>query len=37
MTDWNPAEMIGTKPGRLAGSLYRYLITDEAWAQQRSE
>ena len=37
MTDWNPAEMIGTKPGRLAFSLYRHLITDEPWAQQRAE
>lgn len=37
MTDWNPAEMIGTKPKRLAFSLYRYLITDETWAQQRAE
>jgi choline kinase/phosphohistidine swiveling domain-containing protein len=37
MADWNPAEMIGTKPGRLAFSLYRYLITDETWAQQRAE
>ncbi len=37
MADWNPAEMIGTKPGRLAFSLYRYLITDEPWAQMRAE
>jgi choline kinase/phosphohistidine swiveling domain-containing protein len=37
MSDWNPAEMIGTKPGRLAFSLYRHLITDEAWALQRAE
>jgi choline kinase len=37
MTDWNPAEMIGTKPSRLAFSLYRHLITDEAWARQRAE
>jgi len=37
MTDWNPAEMIGTKPRRLAFSLYRRLITDEAWALQRME
>ncbi|MEA3347336.1 MAG: PEP-utilizing enzyme [Candidatus Auribacterota bacterium] len=37
MTDWNPAEMIGAKPNRLAFSLYRYLITDEAWAVQRAE
>ncbi len=37
MADWNPAEIIGTKPGRLAFSLYRHLITDEVWAQQRAE
>ena len=37
MADWNPAEMIGTKPHRLAFSLYRYLITDETWALQRSQ
>ncbi|MFQ5916304.1 MAG: PEP-utilizing enzyme [Candidatus Binatia bacterium] len=37
MSDWNPAEMIGTKPKRLAFSLYRYLITDEVWALQRAE
>jgi glutamine kinase len=37
MSDWNPAEMIGAKPNRLAFSLYRYLITDETWAQQRAE
>lgn len=37
MPDWNPAEIIGTKPGMLAISLYRYLITDEVWAAQRAE
>jgi choline kinase len=37
MTDWNPAEMIGVKPRRLAFSLYRRLITDEPWAGQRAE
>ena len=37
MADWNPAEMIGTKPQPLAFSLYRHLISDEAWAQQRAE
>ncbi len=37
MTDWNPAEIIGTKPRRLATSLYRTLITDEVWARQRAE
>lgn len=37
MADWNPAEIIGTTPRALAASLYRYLITDEAWARQRAE
>lgn len=37
MSDWNPAEIIGIKPKRLAFSLYRYLITDEVWARQRAE
>jgi len=37
MTDWNPAEMIGIKPRRLAFSLYRRLISDEPWAGQRAE
>jgi choline kinase/phosphohistidine swiveling domain-containing protein len=37
MSDWNPAEMIGIKPRRLAFSLYRHLITDEVWATQRAE
>jgi phosphohistidine swiveling domain-containing protein len=35
MTDWNPAEMIGTRPRTLALSLYKYLITDRTWAYQR--
>ena len=37
MPDWNPAEIIGTTPGALASSLYRYLIMDEVWATQRAE
>lgn len=37
MPDWNPAEIIGTKPNPLAYSLYRHLITDEIWARQRAE
>lgn len=35
MTDWNPAEMIGTRPKPLAMSLYREIITDSVWAYQR--
>lgn len=37
MPDWNPAEIIGTSPGLLASSLYRYLVTDDIWALQRAE
>jgi len=36
MPDWNPAEMIGNAPRRLAYSLYRYLITDAVWAEARA-
>jgi glutamine kinase len=35
MPDWNPAEILGLKPKRLALSLYKYLITDRTWAYQR--
>lgn len=37
MADWNPAEIIGVTPKRLARSLYRTLVTDEVWARQRAE
>lgn len=36
MPDWNPAEIIGTKPGMLALSIYKELITDSIWAYQRN-
>ena len=36
MSDWNPAEMIGTRPSKLALSLYANLITNKIWANQRS-
>ncbi len=35
MTDWNPVEMIGEKPSKLAISLYKELITDTVWRIQR--
>ena len=35
MPDWNPAEIIGTKPKPLAISLYQELITDHVWAENR--
>lgn len=37
MPDWNPAEIIGTRPKPLAFSLYQHLITNQIWAQQRAE
>ncbi len=37
MPDWNPAEMIGTKPKALALSLYQELITDFIWAKNREK
>ncbi len=36
MPDWNPAEIIGVRPKKLALSLYKELITDEMWAHQRN-
>lgn len=36
MPDWNPAEMIGAAPRRLAASLYRRQITDRAWSVART-
>ena len=35
MSDWNPAEMIGVNPCKLAQSLYSELITDTVWSEQR--
>ena len=35
MPDWNPAEIIGTTPGRLAISLYRDLVTRSVWSEAR--
>ncbi len=37
MADWNPAEMIGSKPKTLQSSLYAELITDNVWAKQRHD
>ena len=36
MPDWNPAEIIGTKPKPLALSLYQELITNHVWSENRS-
>ena len=35
MPDWNPAEIIGIRPKPLSLSLYKELITDNIWAEQR--
>lgn len=35
MTDWNPAEILGIRPKKLAISLYKELVTDSIWAHQR--
>lgn len=37
MPDWNPAEIIGKKPRKLARSLYGHIITDHVWSDQRAE
>jgi phosphohistidine swiveling domain-containing protein len=37
MTDWNPAEIIGMRPNALAINLYNHIITEEIWADQRSQ
>lgn len=37
MPDWNPAEILGVRPKKLAISLYKELITDNIWAHQRSD
>jgi glutamine kinase len=36
MPDWNPAEIIGRRPYPLSLSLYEELITNQIWAEQRS-
>ncbi len=37
MPDWNPVEMIGRAPRALAFSLYKLLITDNAWRIAREK
>lgn len=37
MPDWNPAEILGVRPKKLAISLYKELITDTIWAHQRHD
>ena len=35
MPDWNPAEILGVRPKKLAISLYKELVTDNVWDHQR--
>lgn len=37
MSDWNPAEILGSHPKSLDLSLYEFLITDSTWAIQREQ
>jgi phosphohistidine swiveling domain-containing protein len=37
MADWNPVEMLGDKPSKLAISLYMELITDKIWSLSRQK
>lgn len=37
MADWNPAEIVGLRPGPLALDLYRHIVTDDIWARQRAQ
>ena len=36
MPDWNPAEIIGMKPKNLSYTMYKELITNQIWADQRA-
>ena len=36
MPDWNPAELIGSRPKPMSSSLFEYLITRKAWRTARS-
>lgn len=37
MSDWNPAELVGSHPRPLALSMFESLITDSAWREARGE
>lgn len=37
MSDWNPAEIIGSRPKNLSSSIYEKVITNDIWSKQRSE
>lgn len=37
MSDWNPAELIGSHPSPLARSLFEFLVTDAAWREGRAQ
>ena len=37
MQDWNPAEIVGRNPRKLAIDIYEYIITNKIWAIQRKQ
>ena len=37
MPDWNPAEILGVRPQKLAITIYKELVTDNIWAHQRKD
>jgi len=37
MPDWNPVEILGSRPNPLAISLYKELITNDIWAKSRTQ
>ncbi len=36
MPDWNPSEIIGSRPNTLDYSMYSFIVTDEVWHEARS-
>lgn len=36
MPDWNPSEIIGSRPNTLDYTIYSFIVTDEIWHQARS-
>ena len=36
MPDWNPSEIIGSRPNTLDYTIYSFIITDEIWHQART-
>ncbi len=36
MPDWNPSEIIGSRPNTLDYTMYSFIVTDEVWHEARS-